>query len=410
MNSAGGPAGGYTPAQLAKAYGVNAGGSTSITVGIVDAFDDPTAKADLNHFDAQYGLPAETSSSFKKVSQTGSTTSLPTVDTGWAGEITLDLDAVRGLCHKCKIVLVEANSSSFSDLSTAVNQAVAQGAKVISNSYGGAESGPSSTLEARYNHKGVVITASTGDDGYFGWDHQNDAGTSPGVANIPSTLNTVVAVGGTSLQLNDNGTRSSEAVWNENGHLDVTGNNLSAAMGATGGGCSTLYNAQSWQANVANYANTGCGSKRLAADISALADPYTGYDIYGTTGLTGWATFGGTSLSSPLIAAMFALAGGAHGVDYPSQTIYKNFKSTPKDFYDVTEGGNGFCGGSSPASCKAIFTGNVGPNNFFGVQVDCGFKGTTSTLTNKTRACDAATGYDGPTGVGTPKGVAGLKP
>jgi subtilase family serine protease len=181
-------------------------------------------------------------------------------------------------------------------------------------------------------------------------------------------------------------------------------------MGATGGGCSTLYNAKSWQAGVAGYGKTGCGKKRLDADISALADPYTGYDIYGTTGLSGWATFGGTSLSSPLIAAIFALAGGAHGVDYPSQTIYKNFKAAPKDFYDVTEGGNGYCGGSSPSSCAAIFQDGKGPNSNLGVEVDCGFKGTTGTLTNATRACDAATGYDGPTGVGTPNGLKGLKP
>ena len=148
--------------------------------------------------------------------------------------------------------------------------------------------------------------------------------------------------------------------------------------------------------------------------MSALADPYTGYDIYDSTpnnDVSGWQTFGGTSLASPLMAAMFALAGGAHGVQYPAQTLYKNFKSAgSKDFYDVTEGGNGFCGGSSPAECASIFPSSEGPNKYFGAKVDCAFKGTTSTQTGATRACDAATGYDGPSGVGTPKGLSGLKP
>src|SRR5581483_3938103 len=123
---------------LATAYGLNNGASTNQTVAIVDAFADPSVKADLNTFDAHYGLPHETSTSFKVITQTGSTNlSGVTPDAGWAGEITLDVQTVRGLCHKCRILLVEANSSSDADLAAGVNQAVHQGAKIVSNSYGG---------------------------------------------------------------------------------------------------------------------------------------------------------------------------------------------------------------------------------------------------------------------------------
>ena len=118
-----GPAGGYTPAQLAKAYGVNvnAAAASTQTVAIVDAFDDPSVKTDLAAFDAFYGIPAETSSSFRVVNQDGNTSPLPTADAGWAGEITLDVQAVRGLCRRCKILLVEADSSSNDDLAAAVD-------------------------------------------------------------------------------------------------------------------------------------------------------------------------------------------------------------------------------------------------------------------------------------------------
>ena len=161
-DAAGGPAGGYTPNQLAKAYGVNNTASTTQVVGIVDAFDDPTALADLNHFDSQYGLPHETSSSFKKFDQNGGT-SYPSTDAGWAGEISLDLDAVRGLCHKCKIVLVEATTNSYTNFAAAEKQATKKGATIVSNSWGGAESSSAtSTLKSAFDQPKTVILASTG--------------------------------------------------------------------------------------------------------------------------------------------------------------------------------------------------------------------------------------------------------
>src|SRR4051812_46010235 len=136
-----GPGGGYTPAQLAKAYGYDPAGSAGATqtVAVVDAYDDPYARAELNVFNAQYGLPPETATSFRKVNQQGATSPLPAADSGWAGEIALDIQAVRPVCRRCRILLVEADSAGTADLADAVDTAARLGATEISNSYGGPE-------------------------------------------------------------------------------------------------------------------------------------------------------------------------------------------------------------------------------------------------------------------------------
>jgi subtilase family serine protease len=248
-----GPAGGLTPAQLASAYEYDpAEGGAGQTVALVDAYDDPNIEKDLATFDTNYGLPACTSANgcFTKVSQTGSTTSLPKADKeGWSVEITLDVESAHAVCESCKILLVEANESTNAALATAVDEAATLGATEISNSYGGIEEAGE---EAAYNHPGVVITASAGDEGYYGWDelNKNKSLPLPEKLAIPAALPTVVAVGGTSLYLNENGTRNSETVWNNNGPGDEVGLREKAAMGATGGGCSTLFTSQPWQQDI----------------------------------------------------------------------------------------------------------------------------------------------------------------
>ena len=181
---------------------------------------------------------------------------------------------------------------------------------------------------AAYNHPGVVITAATGDEGYDGWAYLNEGDEPPGRPDMPASLPSVVAVGGTTLELNGDGKRASERVWNGNGPADES----EFAEGATGGGCSTLFTAEPWQQDVPGFGATGCGSKRLAADVSAVADPHTGFDIYDSyncgeeceyfKGGKDWLTIGGTSVSTPLISALYALAGGSNGVSYPSLTLY----------------------------------------------------------------------------------------
>jgi hypothetical protein len=391
-----GPAGGYTPDDLASAYGLSPSGSgAGQTVAVVDAYDDPTVEADLGVFDAYYGLPACTTANgcFEKVGQDGSPTDLPrAADTagsdsdGWDGEIALDVETVHSICPSCKVLLVEANSNGAHDLGDAADEAVALGATEVSNSYGAAEGGG---VASDYDHAGVVITASAGDDGYLGWD---DPDTADGAPTSPASLPTVVAVGGTSLFVNANGARVAESVWND----DTGPGAASGASGATGGGCSTVSAAPLWQTTAPGWAATGCGSSRLVADVSAVADPLTGFDTYdsydagGTVPAQGWATSGGTSLSAPLVAAIYALAGGARGVPYPAEDLYAALENSPGSLFDVTAGGNGSCDGAGLSACGGSQPGSR----------DC----------NGTTACDAAIGYDGPSGVGTPNGLGAFQP
>jgi len=408
-----GPAGGLTPAELATAYGYSTAGGKGQTVAIVDAYNDPNIVSDLGTFDSHYRLTACTQANgcLKVVSQTGSTTALPPDDTkGWSGEESLDVQAVRAVCPNCKILLVETDDDSNASLDAGVNEAVALGAKIISNSYGGPESGYTAADEAAYDHPGVVITVAAGDDGWDGWDQLNTGAGSDNMPYAPASFNTVVAVGGTSLTLNQSGGRASETVWNDDGPQDFYGSNL-GLTGATGGGCSSLIAAKPWQSHVPGYGATMCGNKRLDTDVAAVADPLTGFDIYdsydptGGNAPDGWVTVGGTSLASPIVAAMWALAGGADGASYPSLSLYGHLST--RSLYDVTVGGDGYCDGEAAGEC-----GLGNPNSFGYGMIDCDFTGTDSpgTASPGTAQCDAGPGYDGPSGVGTPNGLNAFRP
>jgi hypothetical protein len=411
-----GAAGGYSPSDLESLYGFSRSkGGKGQTIALVDWFNDPSVMADLNHFDHTYGFPAETAKTFRVVNQNGAATPLPPNSSTSRGgsdttpEISLDVQSARAVCAGCKIVLVEATAPSDADLATAENSAVKLGATEISNSFGGAESSsvPPSFVKA-FNHPGVVITASTGDNGWFSWDFANNMdGSSFNVANTPSTLRTVVSVGGTTLA--DTGkqatvVRKSETVWNENGPHDEAGV-PGGAQGGTGGGCSSLFKAEPWQRHAAGFSKTGCGKQRLAADVSAIADPNTGFDVFDSDDGLNFFTVGGTSLSSPVVAAMWGLAGGAHHVRYPALTLYGNERTHPSTLHDVVVGGNGFCDGTSPAGCESEFAPPRSPNTFGLGILDCGFKPNSATVVTANHQCEAVTGFDGPSGVGTPAGL-----
>ncbi|MFL6116157.1 MAG: peptidase S8, partial [Catenulispora sp.] len=245
---------------LVSAYNLPSTGGSGQTVAIVDAQDDPNAESDLATYRSTYGLPACTTANgcFKKINQNGGT-SYPGPDGGWAGEISLDLDMVSAVCPSCHILLVEATSANMSDLGEAVNQAVAQGAKFVSNSYGGNEDGSEGSSDSAYfHHPGVAITASSGDGAY-------SAGTE-----YPASSQYVTAVGGTALKRDSSARGWSESVWKTN-----------SSEGA-GSGCSSDVGKPSWQKD------TGC-AKRMVADVSAVADPATGVAVYQTYGGSGWA-------------------------------------------------------------------------------------------------------------------------
>ena len=400
-----GPAGGLTPADLASAYGyTSTAAATGQTVAIVDAYNDPNLNADLQAFDTQYGLSTCSTANgcLKIVNQTGGATPPPNDTTGWSVEESLDVDTVHSVCENCKIVLVEATNNSNANLEKAEDEAVTLGATEVTNSFGGDEAGSTATDEAAYNHPGVVITASAGDDGFDDFDWLGSQGiiSQP---EAPASFSSVVAVGGTSLYLGQSAARQSEAVWNDNGVKDYDQYLTGEALGAGGGGCSKVITAPTWQSKLSAWPGTSCGTHRLVADIGADADYLTGFDIYDTyscgascsPAVLGWNTYGGTSLASPIVASMFALAGGAQGVADPALTLYGHLGST--SLYDVTSGGNGYCGGEGAAAC-----GN--PNAFGDGILDCDYPAT-GTVIGGDRACDALVGYDGPTGVGTPKGL-----
>ena len=332
------PPAGYGPSSLQSAYNLvpaSQVGGTGQTIAVVDAYNDPDAAADLAVYRTQYGLPACTVASgcFKIVSETGSTTALPPnapASDDWTAEESLDVDMVSAVCPNCHIVLVEATSPSFVDLGTAMNQAVTQGAKFVSNSYGGAESSAETGYDTSYyNHPGIVVTASAGDSSY-GLEY-------------PAASQYVTSVGGTTLTTASNARGWAETVWP-----------------GTGSGCSAYEAKPAWQTD------TGC-TRRTVADVAAVADPDTGVAVYDTfNGEGGWAEYGGTSVASPIIASVYALAGTPTAGTYPASYPYRHTAY----LYDVTSGSNGTC---SPAY---LCTGEVG--------------------------------YDGPTGNGTPNGVSGF--
>jgi hypothetical protein len=270
---------------------------------------------------------------------------------------------------------------------------------------------------ARYRHRGVVFTASTGDRGWYGWGTATTSSRSQSSPSQPATLPGVVAVGGTRLALTSNGHRAQETVWNNYGPQGRPFFAGRTSGGASGGGCSLITKAPAWQRHVAHYGRTGCGKKRLAADISADADPHTGLDVHdtyycgqacGSSPMPAWQSIGGTSLSSPLIAAMWALAGGARGIRHPAATLYKRFATRSHGHvYDVRQGGNGFCDTLKPKACQH------GPNGTFHVNRPHGYGLVSCTFAHSTKnqpvkhhtQCVAAKGYDGPSGIGTPTGL-----
>ena len=318
--------GGYGPSDLQSAYKLpSATAGSGQTVAIVDAFNDPKAESDLGVYRSTFGLsPCTTANGcFRKVNQSGGTT-YPPSDIGWSQEISLDLDMVSAICPKCHILLVEANDNSFNNLGKAVNEAVKLQANEVSNSYGGSEFSNETSFASFYHHPGHVITASSGDSGYG--------------SQIPAAFNTVTSVGGTTLNRASNARGWSEQVWS-----------------GTGSGCSGFIPKPGWQSD------TGCNHRALN-DVSADANPSTGVAVYDTFHESGWLVFGGTSVSSPIIASVYALAGNAGSVTYGSYPY-----SHRTGLFDVTSGSNGSCGGSY--------------------------------------LCTAKVGYDGPTGLGTPKGT-----
>jgi subtilase family serine protease len=330
---------GYGPSSLISAYNLPSS-SKVVNVAVVDAYNDPDAVSNVATYRSSWGLPACNTSTeagcLTVTNQNGAASPLPANSgtTGWATEESLDVDMVSAICPSCHIFLVEAKTPSLANLGTGVDSAVkVLKADYVSNSYGGSQSKNDPTFDTKYyKHAGDAIVASAGDDGY-------------GVS-YPAASQYVTSVGGTSLVQDPATSRGwTETVWG-------------SALGGegTGSGCSKYEAKPSWQKHA------GC-SHRIDNDVAAVADPDTGVAIYDTYDQSGWLEVGGTSVASPIIGSVYALAHTLTAGTYPASYAYKN----AGDLYDVTTGANGTC-------AKAFL-------------------------------CNGEKGYDGPTGLGTPDGI-----
>ncbi len=343
----------YSPAQVRSAYGIDKLSTpldgTGQTIAIVDAYDDPDLLPSVDAFDTQFGLTASGPSLFQQygpawsfltvLNQDGQATSLPGTDPSGAGaanwemEEALDVEWIHATAPGAQIILVEANSQSLSDLMASVAIAAGQpGVSVVSMSWGFAEgqavfAQDEAAYDPVFDVPGVTFVASTGDYGAADPEY-------------PAFSPNVVAVGGTSLTLNGDGSYNSETGWGYE----------SSAVGAfigSGGGISLYEPEPSYQQGVQS---TGY---RTTPDVSLVADPDTGAwvaDLYNQPADSPFEALGGTSLSSPAWAGMVLLANQARSEaslpaldsSGPTETLQAFYSLPQADYNAVDSGTNGY--------------------------------------------------------------------
>ena len=351
---------GYGPSDLDSAYNLSGSSSSTATIAIIDAGVDGNLESDLATYRSNYGLPACGTSDgcLTLENYTGGAQPAPqssgdgaSAEEQIAVETSLDVDMASAACPSCHILEISVpwqdgendGDTSTADFATAVNTAVSAGAAAVSISYGyTADSGNTSGDQlSAFNHQGVAIEASTGDSGFNGGTHTS----------WPSDLPDVIGVGGTTLNGPGN-----ESAWS-----------------GGGSGCETFFDAANGQPS---SVTANCGNHLAVADVSADADPNTGvavYDTYApsTNQPADWGVVGGTSASAPFIAGLFANAG------VPSSLLGPNtlYQASSSDFNDITSGNN-----EQNDQCA----------NYPGVNAN---------------VCNAGTGWDGPTGLGSPNGL-----
>ncbi|MBE3589524.1 MAG: S53 family peptidase [Firmicutes bacterium] len=317
---------GLSPAQVRHAYGIDKlpNDGAGVTIAIVDAYDHPKIENDLAVFDQTFGLPAPPSFVKHKMASKIRT------DGGWALEIALDVEWAHALAPKANILLVEASSSSLADLLAAVDWAVNNGANVVSMSWGGGEFSSEPSYDGHFQSPGIVFLASSGDSGTG--------------ASWPASSPYVVAVGGTTLNVDAQGNYISETAWS-----------------GSGGGTSAYEAEPDYQTG---FQSTG---KRGIPDVAFDADPNTGVSVYDSVryqGQSGWWVVGGTSLSAPAWAGIVALADQARGTPLTDahQALYNlaTGGAYASNYHDITSGTNGSCGSLCTATTGYDFVTGVG--------------------------------------------------
>lgn len=334
------PSSALTPSQVRHAYGFDqiSNQGAGQVIGIVDAYDDPNVQNDLAVFSKEYNLPACNASN-GCLREVFENGRRPTANANWALEISLDVQWAHAIAPQATILLVETSSNSLNDLIAGVDLAVRNGASVVSMSWMSGEFSSEASLDNHFVTNGVTFFAASGDSG---------TGTA-----YPAASPNVLGVGGTTLTLDSKGNYSSEKAWS-----------------GSGGGISKYEHEPTYQA-LLGLPDDGAG-RRGIPDVSYNGDPSTGYAVYDSVainGLTGWLQVGGTSAGTPQWAALTAVVNSmraasrkAH-LNAANSALYSLVKSNAAaSFHPVTQGNNGTCG----------------------------------------QICDAMTGYDYITGMGTP--------
>jgi subtilase family serine protease len=302
---------GYTPADYRAAFGLTGDGA-GLTIAITDAYAASTMLQDSNTYDSRHGGPSPlTTSTYTETLPASFAHQGVCGASGWPGEETLDVEAAHGIAPKADIHYFGAADCYDASFIDALQAAVSDPAvDVISNSWSGLESQTTPDIATAYEQvfsqaaaTGKAVLFSSGDDG----DELAATGTKQ--VDYPSSDPLVIAAGGTSVAI-AGGQLLGQTGWGTyRASLGTDSWGTPAWLYGSGGGCSTLFTA-SYQSG----ARTGCGSQRGVPDISMDADPNTGMLVGETqtfprkTVIYDEYRIGGTSLSSPLLAGVLALA------------------------------------------------------------------------------------------------------
>jgi subtilase family serine protease len=395
---------GYTPAQIKGAYGISGYDGSGQTVAIIDAYAAPTIVQDVNQWSINRGLPTMSANQFTQVVAPGTyhhpESGLKQDPQGWYGEETLDVEAVHGMAPAAKVVYVGA-PNNFQDLDAALNHVVDRHlAQIVTNSYGfNTELLPPGYIMPQEDT--ILQGAIEGIGIYFSSGDNSDESLVEGyrTTDWPASSPFVTAVGGTSLAVGASNNYLFETGWGTT-TSSWTGTNWKPTppgswLYGAGGGVSQIFAEPSYQVGVVQSSVFAAQGRtgRAVPDIAAFADPNTGYLIGETQtfpdGSVKYSEYriGGTSLSSPIMAGIMALADQAHGSPHGFANPL---------FYSLV-GSSAFTDIVSPASTVAVVRTNY--NN--GVDASAGLNYRLRTM-NQALSLRTTPGYDDVTGLGTP--------
>lgn len=404
---------GYNPDQLQAAYGVQpmiVGGQDGRgqKVAIIDAYNLPSMESDANTYFQAQGERGFAPGQYTTVEPAGYTNQSDCGESSWNGEQALDVESVHGIAPGAKITYVAAKSCLYQDmidpLNTIVNKHLAN---IVSNSWGffGESTIPTSTLQA--THAVLVQAAAEGIGMYFCTLDNGDETAMYGVAQAvyPASDPFVTAVGGTTLGVAADGSRDLEVGWGSaragvsyDANGTPTGYNQALPgqfYSGGGGGPSAIFAQPKYQKGVVPAAISeqyGDSPMRVEPDIAAVADPYTGYEIgYTVGGQMSYMSYGGTSLATPVVASLAALAsqGRSKPIGFANPLLYQ--ATTRKTLLDIKP---------TRVPVAMAFTSNLSTSGCYQ---------TCLITADRDTSLRTGSGFDTVTGLGAPKGAAFIK-